>query len=75
MKQYEVPEPILNSPYKEPEEYWHIVEAQAAERWVRAVNADGMFGEWSYAVARQVSEVGGAIDRAASRSQKPRSEK
>ena len=32
MRQYEVPEPILNSSYKEPKEYWHIVEAQAAER-------------------------------------------
>ncbi len=28
MTDFEVPEPILNSPYKEPQEYWHIVEGE-----------------------------------------------
>jgi type III restriction enzyme len=29
---YEVPEPILNSPYEEPKEYWHIVEGEEPRR-------------------------------------------
>jgi type III restriction enzyme len=29
---YEVPEPILNSPFDEPAEHWHIVEGEAPER-------------------------------------------
>jgi type III restriction enzyme len=32
MKQYEVPEPILNSPYLEPSEFWHIVEGELPKR-------------------------------------------
>ena len=28
MSHYEVPEPILNSPFAEPESYWHIVEGE-----------------------------------------------
>lgn len=33
------------------------VKREAAERWIRAVNAEGSFGVWSYAIAKQVSEV------------------
>ena len=33
------------------------VKAQAAERWVRAVNADGTYGEWRYAVARDPNHI------------------
>jgi type III restriction enzyme len=33
------------------------VKAQAAQRWVNAVNADGALGHWSYALAERVSEV------------------
>ena len=29
---YEVDQPILNSPYKEPQEYWRIVEGEAPRR-------------------------------------------
>jgi len=32
MKQYEVPEPILNSPYHEPSEYWRIVEGELPKK-------------------------------------------
>jgi type III restriction enzyme len=41
------------------------VKRQAAERWVAAVNADGRWGTWSYAVARSVSAVGAEVNRAA----------
>jgi len=33
------------------------VKREAAERWVRAVNAEGSFGVWHYAIAKQVSDV------------------
>ena len=42
------------------------VKAQAAERWVNAVNADGQFGEWRYAICRDMNAVPQAIDEAAS---------
>lgn len=32
MSSYEVPEPILNSPYEEPGEHWHIVEGETPRR-------------------------------------------
>ena len=32
MSAYEVPEPILNSPFDEPHEHWHIVEGETPER-------------------------------------------
>lgn len=37
------------------------VKAQAARRWVEAVNAEGSFGQWLYAVARKPEEVGKKI--------------
>jgi len=39
------------------------VKAAAAERWVSAVNADGDFGRWRYAMARSVNEVRSCLDR------------
>jgi hypothetical protein len=33
------------------------VKAAAAGRWVAAVNADGRFGTWKYAVARKVDQI------------------
>jgi type III restriction enzyme len=33
------------------------IKAQAAQRWVNAVNADGRFGTWGYAVAKKPEEV------------------
>ena len=32
MSAYEVPEPILNNPFDEPQEHWHIVEGETPER-------------------------------------------
>jgi type III restriction enzyme len=40
------------------------VKAAAAARWVAAVNADGRFGKWSYAMARKVAEVRRVLDEA-----------
>ena len=33
------------------------VKKAAALRWVNAVNAEGSFGRWSYAVAKKPSDV------------------
>jgi hypothetical protein len=33
----------------------------AAERWVAAVNADGTYGRWIYALALKPDEVSGLI--------------
>ena len=38
------------------------VKAAAAERWVAAVNADGQFGTWCYAMVRKVSDVAAVLD-------------
>ncbi len=32
MSNFEVPEPIVNSPYDEPQEHWWIIESQPPER-------------------------------------------
>jgi type III restriction enzyme len=40
------------------------VKAAAAERWVAAVNADGRYGRWVYAVARSPSAVSGIVEAA-----------
>jgi type III restriction enzyme len=42
------------------------VKRQAAERWVAAVNAEGSYGRWSYAVTKRVSEVDGLVRQVAS---------
>ena len=41
------------------------VKRQAAQRWVEAVNAEGSYGRWQYAMVKKVSEVSDAIARAA----------
>jgi len=33
MTDFEVAQPILGSPFKEPREHWHLVEGEASERW------------------------------------------
>jgi type III restriction enzyme len=37
------------------------VKRGAAERWVNAVNADGTYGTWRYALVRKPTEVSGAL--------------
>ena len=32
MREYEVPEPIINSPYEEPREYWYLREGHPPEK-------------------------------------------
>jgi type III restriction enzyme len=41
------------------------VKAQAAERWIHAVNADGRYGEWRYAVERNMNDVPALLDELA----------
>jgi type III restriction enzyme len=45
------------------------VKRAAAERWVAAVNADGTFGRWQYAVAKKVADVKAILDAALARGQ------
>ena len=40
------------------------VKSQAAARWVAAVNADGSFGEWRYAIAHDMNAIPGVIEAA-----------
>jgi type III restriction enzyme len=40
------------------------VKSQAARRWINAVNADGEYGLWMYAVARKPEEVAQRIEDA-----------
>jgi hypothetical protein len=42
------------------------IKAQAAQRWVSAVYADGGFGEWRYAMVQRLDEVREQIIRTAS---------
>ncbi len=37
------------------------VKRAVAERWVTAVNADGTYGKWRYAVAKKVSDIPGLL--------------
>jgi hypothetical protein len=39
------------------------VRGAAADRWVKAVNAEGSYGRWAYAMARKTPEVRGIIER------------
>ena len=65
MNNFEFAEPILNSPFGEPKAHWWIVEGETLKRGVNAVNADGGFGVWTYAVAKKVSDVPALISSAA----------
>ncbi len=38
------------------------IKAQAAQRWVEAVSAEGSFGRWHYTVVNKPSDVNAAID-------------
>jgi type III restriction enzyme len=38
------------------------VKAAAARRWVAAVNAEGSFGSWGYAIVRDPKDTAGAVD-------------
>jgi type III restriction enzyme len=40
------------------------VKAQAAQRWVEAVNAEGSYGRWCYGLAGKPTEVGAIITNA-----------
>jgi type III restriction enzyme len=40
------------------------VKRAAAERWVSAVNADGTYGHWQYAIAKKAADVGEILERA-----------
>jgi type III restriction enzyme len=42
------------------------IKRAAAERWVKAVNTEGSFGEWIYRVAKKPTEVQGIIDQVVS---------
>ncbi|HYD49838.1 MAG TPA: hypothetical protein VEB21_15885 [Terriglobales bacterium] len=33
------------------------IKRQAAERWVAAVNAEGSYGQWRYAIAKKISDI------------------
>ncbi len=39
------------------------VKKAAAERWVAAVNSEGTFGRWQYAIAKKVEDVGSIVER------------
>lgn len=39
------------------------IKANAANRWVDAVNAEGSYGRWAYTVVRKSTEVPVAIDK------------
>lgn len=43
------------------------IKTQAAKRWVDAVNAEGSYGIWEYAIARKPEEVGKRIEVSAKR--------
>ena len=39
------------------------VKAEAARRWVAAVNAEGSFGRWAYDIARDPKETFAVVDQ------------
>jgi type III restriction enzyme len=39
------------------------VKRAAAERWVAAVNADGSYGLWAYAIAKKTAEVAQIVSK------------
>jgi type III restriction enzyme len=41
------------------------VKVAAARRWVAAVNADGSYGPWAYAIAKRIADVEPALTQAA----------
>ena len=47
-------------------EYVYELEGRK-DSWVKAVNADGKYGQWSYAVARRPTDVPGLLKTAKQR--------
>jgi type III restriction enzyme len=43
------------------------VKRAATERWVAAVNADGTYGQWAYALVKKTTDVSDAITRVVGR--------
>lgn len=39
------------------------IKSAAADRWVKAVNAEGSYGQWAYGMARKTTEVVGILNR------------
>jgi type III restriction enzyme len=46
------------------------IKTQAAQRWVKAVNADGRFGTWLYALAKNPGEVASKSEEAPTEKQR-----
>ena len=40
------------------------VKVAAARRWMAAVNAEGSYGSWAYAIAKRIADIDGAIAQA-----------
>jgi len=56
-------------PSPKPLSRYHVcsgVQAACAERWVAAVDADGTYGRWEYAIAKKMAEVNKIIESACS---------
>ena len=47
------------------------VKRAAAERWSAAVNGDGTYGQWRYALVKKVTDVGDALARSFAAAQLP----
>lgn len=63
MSGYEVPEPILNSPFEEPREHWHIVEGETPERRPGRRPAMYFYRDLKAALGRNAGgDVGTAIE-------------
>jgi hypothetical protein len=60
MSNFEVPSPILYSPFEEPKDHSWFREG-------RAVNADGRHGLWSFVRVKPPEEVKAAISQEANR--------
>ena len=65
MSNFEASDPSLNSPFEELKAHWWIVKGETPQRWVNAANAEGSFGVWEFAIAKNVTDVGGLISAAA----------
>lgn len=67
MSNFEVAEPILNSPFEPPKEHWWIVPGETPERRpgrriAHYFYREGSFGLWAYEVAKHPSEVEKILD-------------
>jgi hypothetical protein len=47
---------------------WEEVKAAAARRWVDAVNAEGSYGRWAFALVRKTTDVADAVSNVSHRS-------